>query len=52
MQRKIKKFEGILSQRVIDLDQLKNLSWNGVPATDPKLRCETWRLLLDYQPND
>lgn len=52
LHKKVIKFESILSSRVVDLEKLKNLSWNGIPSTDPKLRAETWRLLLDYQPND
>lgn len=52
LDKKIKKFEAILSQKIIDLDKLKTLSWNGIPSTDAHLRCEAWRLLLDYQPND
>jgi hypothetical protein len=41
-----------LSQKIIDLEKLKALAWNGIPSTIPHFRCNTWRLLLDYQPAD
>ena len=36
----------------IDLDQLKNLAWTGIPQNVPSQRAEAWRLLLDYVPPD
>jgi hypothetical protein len=44
---KVKKFSAFLSQSIIDLDQLKKLSWSGVP---PLAREITWKLLLGYLP--
>ena len=51
-ERKVKKFEKVLSQKVIELDQLRALSWNGCPVHSGEYRCITWKLLLDYIPND
>lgn len=42
----------MLSQKVIDLDQLRALAWNGIPAHTGHYRGVTWKLLLDYIPND
>lgn len=50
--RKCQKFEKVLSQKVIELDQLRALAWNGCPSLHADLRCTTWKLLLDYLPND
>lgn len=52
MERKIKKFDDILSQKQIDLERLRTLAWNGVPSTAPYYRCTIWKLLLDYLPTD
>jgi hypothetical protein len=51
-ERRVKKFDKVLSQRVIDLDQLRALSWNGCPTHAAQYRCTVWKLLLDYIPND
>ena len=52
LDKKVKKFESVLNERVVDLEKLKALAWNGIPQTNAKFRTESWRLLLDYQPND
>jgi len=46
------KFQKVLTQKVIDLDQLRSLAWGGVPAHTAQFRCISWKLLLDYLPND
>lgn len=51
-ERKVTKFQKVLSQKVIDLEQLRALAWNGVPAHQASYRCKVWKLLLDYLPND
>ncbi|EGZ09200.1 hypothetical protein PHYSODRAFT_318886 [Phytophthora sojae] len=40
-------FERLLEKEVVDLDQLRKLSWGGVPT---KHRPTVWRLLLGYMP--
>jgi hypothetical protein len=44
---RVAKFRRILSEPVVDLDALRELSWSGVP---PELRPLCWRLLLGYLP--
>jgi len=44
-QNKLHKFHVLLNQHDVDLDQLRKLSWNGVPAS---VRALTWKLLLGY----
>jgi hypothetical protein len=39
-------------QPYVELDKLRNITWNGIPATFPQYRCEAWKLLLDYIPID
>ncbi|POM66080.1 Hypothetical protein PHPALM_18116, partial [Phytophthora palmivora] len=41
-------FERLLEKEVVDLDQLRKLSWGGVPT---KHRPTVWRLLLGYMPS-
>jgi hypothetical protein len=31
-ERKVKKFQKVLSTKVVDLEQLRSLAWNGIPA--------------------
>jgi len=38
----VDKFQLLLEASVLNLDELRQLSWSGVPA---KLRSVTWRLL-------
>ncbi|XP_001602392.2 TBC1 domain family member 22B [Nasonia vitripennis] len=44
---KIDKFQVLLETSLLNLDELRQLSWSGVPA---KLRSVTWRLLSEYLP--
>ncbi|KAF7992092.1 hypothetical protein HCN44_001417 [Aphidius gifuensis] len=44
---KIDKFQSLLDASLLNLDELRQLSWSGVPA---KLRSVTWRLLSEYLP--
>lgn len=44
---KISQYNKILSADNIDLNNLRKLSWNGVPA---KFRPDVWQLLLGYLP--
>lgn len=44
---KIDKFQSLLDASVLNLEELRQLSWSGVPA---KLRSVTWRLLSEYLP--
>lgn len=39
---KIDKFQSLLEASVLNLDELRQLSWSGIPA---RLRSVTWRLL-------
>ncbi|TNV87202.1 hypothetical protein FGO68_gene13070 [Halteria grandinella] len=51
-ERRVKKFDRVLQSKVVDLDQLRSLAWSGVPPHQAGYRCKTWKLLLDYLPND
>ncbi|GMH40299.1 hypothetical protein BSKO_08203 [Bryopsis sp. KO-2023] len=42
-----KKFNRILDTDMIKMDELREISWSGIP---PQLRPECWRLLLGYLP--
>lgn len=44
---KVDKFQSLLEASVLNLDELRHLSWSGVPA---RLRSVTWRLLSEYLP--
>lgn len=44
---KIDKFQCLLDASLLNLDELRQLSWSGIPA---KLRSVTWRLLSEYLP--
>ncbi|XP_060809655.1 TBC1 domain family member 13 [Amyelois transitella] len=48
---RIKAFEEILDQDVIDMDQLRKLAFNGIPD-EKGLRSLTWKILLHYLPNE
>lgn len=52
LDRKIKKFDNILGQQMIDLEKLRALGWNGIPQMPASFRCTCWKLLLDYMPVD
>lgn len=45
---RILKFQTALSAPTVDIDQLRNLSWSGIP---PDLRPRTWMHLLGYLPS-
>ncbi|XP_012252399.2 TBC1 domain family member 22B isoform X2 [Athalia rosae] len=44
---KVDKFQSLLETALLNLDELRQLSWSGVPS---KLRSVTWRLLSEYLP--
>ncbi|XP_023944815.1 TBC1 domain family member 22B [Bicyclus anynana] len=44
---KLERFQQLLDRAVLDLDELKQLSWSGIPT---KARAVTWRLLAGYLP--
>lgn len=44
---KIGKFSPLLSSPVLNLDDLRSLSWSGIP---PRLRSTSWKLLAGYLP--
>ncbi|KAM3957844.1 TBC1 domain family member 22 [Aphomia sociella] len=44
---KLERFQQIHESTVVDLNELKHLSWSGVPV---KARAITWRLLAGYLP--
>jgi len=46
---KFKKFERLVSAPTVDLDALREISWNGIPT---KYRALTWQLLLGYSPTN
>lgn len=46
-ERKFQKFEKILSMPIVDIQELKEISWHGIPR---KFRPRAYRLFLDYEP--
>ncbi|CAN0554325.1 unnamed protein product, partial [Ectocarpus sp. 12 AP-2014] len=42
-----KRFDDVLGEEVVKLDELRKLSWNGVP---PVHRAAVWQLLVGYMP--
>lgn len=44
---KLERFQQMLARPVLDLDELKQISWSGIPV---KVRAVTWRLLAGYLP--
>lgn len=46
---RLEQFDNILGGENIDLNQLRKLSWNGVP---PQYRTMVWQLLLGYLPTN
>lgn len=42
-----KRFDDVLGEEVVKLDELRKLSWNGVP---PAHRAAVWQLLVGYMP--
>jgi hypothetical protein len=51
-QKIISKINKILSKDYIDLKELKNICWNGIPNEDPSLRSECWKYLLGLYPQN
>jgi len=47
--RTIAKYDKVLSQQLVDLEELQQLCWSGCPN---HLRPVTWRLLLRYAPGN
>lgn len=41
------KFAKLLDEKIVDIEQLRELSWSGIP---PEFRPVCWRLLLGYVP--
>lgn len=46
---KVDKFQSLLESSLLNLNELRELSWSGIPA---KLRSVTWRLLSEYLPTN
>lgn len=44
---KIGKFSPLINAAVLNLEELRSLSWSGIP---PRLRSMTWKLLAGYLP--
>jgi len=44
---KLEKFQKILNSPEIDIDELRKLSWSGVPS---QVRAQTWKILIGYLP--
>ncbi|GBP35701.1 TBC1 domain family member 22B [Eumeta japonica] len=44
---KVERFQQLQEASVLDLNELKHLSWSGIPV---KVRAVTWRLLAGYLP--
>ncbi len=44
---RLSKFKTVLQTNVLELNELKKLSWSGVPS---EIRADTWRLLAGYLP--
>lgn len=49
---KIHKEINPIDNNYIKLEKLRAATWNGIPETIPQMRCESWKLLLDYTPID
>ena len=42
-------FAKLLDEKIIDIEKVKKLAWNGVPV---RHRGNVWRLLLKYMPTN
>ena len=51
-QKIIQKINKILAKDYIDLKELKNICWNGIPNEIPSLRSECWKYLLGLYPQN
>ncbi|CAK9070637.1 GTPase-activating protein gyp1 (GAP for ypt1) [Durusdinium trenchii] len=47
---KAQKFHRLLSLPTVDLAALRELLWSGAPEEDPKVRAQSWQMLLGYLP--
>lgn len=48
-ERHIQQYASLLSTPIVNLDKIREISWNGIP---PQYRARVWRLFLDYEPID
>jgi len=46
---RLSQYENILQADIVDLEELRKLSWNGVPS---KFRSQVWQMLLGYLPTN
>jgi len=46
---RLQKFKKLLDENVVDLEALRKLAWQGIPA---EVRGLTWKLLLEYYPSN
>ncbi|KAJ3227686.1 GTPase-activating protein [Clydaea vesicula] len=49
MSIRYKKFQALLENNVIDLEQLRKLSWSGIPE---EIRATVWKVLMGYLPTN
>jgi hypothetical protein len=42
-------FKKVIEAQVVDMSELRRLSWNGIP---PEYRAKTWQILLGYLPTN
>ena len=49
-QKKSQKIEKIINQQFINITELKNLCWQGIPFSNNNLRAECWKFLLGFYP--
>ncbi|BES91534.1 TBC [Nesidiocoris tenuis] len=49
LKKKIKKFQAILCHEDLDLNELQNLSWPGIPFP---VKADVWRILSGYAPTN
>ncbi|EEA07216.1 TBC domain-containing protein [Cryptosporidium muris RN66] len=48
---RLERFTSVLGQDCIDLEQLQNLLWSGVPiSAPPEMRRDAWQIMLGYLP--
>jgi len=48
-EKRVADFERILSAPIVNLEQLKQLAWDGVPEA---FRSKAWKILLKYMPTN
>jgi len=47
--KRLEDFAKLLDEKIIDIEKVKKLAWNGVPV---KYRAPVWKLLLKYMPTN